>query len=288
MSSKLTIGFIGQGYVGKNYADYFESRGFKTVRYSLEEPYIRNKDLMPECDIVFIGVPTPTTPRGFDDSIVRKAVRLVGDGKIAVIKSTILPGRTISIQKENPKKIVIFSPEFLSERTAKHDVEHPFVNMIGLPQKKKKYTDAARTLISILPKAPQDIVSTSTEAEIFKYCHNGSAYTQIVFFNMMYELTRALKADWNVVYEAIQSDSLIAKRYSNPFDKKGGRGAGGHCFIKDFAAIRELTQKLGHDSVGLSVLRAQEAKNNELLSTTGKDTDLLEGVYGKKVLKKRK
>ncbi len=61
----MTIGFIGQGFIGKSYADDLERRGKKVVRYSLEEPYIKNKDRIRDCDIVFIAVPTPTTPEGF-------------------------------------------------------------------------------------------------------------------------------------------------------------------------------------------------------------------------------
>ena len=41
-----TIGFIGQGWIGKNYANDFEARGYQTIRYSLEEPYLQNKDLI--------------------------------------------------------------------------------------------------------------------------------------------------------------------------------------------------------------------------------------------------
>ena len=67
--SKIKIGFIGQGYVGKNYADDFERRGYKVVRYALEEPYRKNKEQIRDCDLVFIAVPTPTTPKGFDESI---------------------------------------------------------------------------------------------------------------------------------------------------------------------------------------------------------------------------
>ena len=93
------IGFIGQGWIGKNYADYFEESGFPTTRYALEEPYVGNKDKIAECDIVFMAVPTPSTMEGFDDSIVRSAVKLVGKGKVAVIKSTILTGTTRSVQK---------------------------------------------------------------------------------------------------------------------------------------------------------------------------------------------
>src|SRR3989344_9432020 len=95
------IGFIGQGWIGKNYADYFEDRGFEVIRFALEEPYINNKDKIKECDIVFIAVPTPSTPRnGFEYDIVGKSVQLVGKGKIAVIRSTLVPGTTEIIQKD--------------------------------------------------------------------------------------------------------------------------------------------------------------------------------------------
>ena len=36
----LTIGFIGQGWVGRHYADAFEQSGFITVRYGLEPQYV--------------------------------------------------------------------------------------------------------------------------------------------------------------------------------------------------------------------------------------------------------
>ena len=98
----MKIGFIGQGWVGKNLANDMEARGFDVVRYALEEPYTHNGGDIKDCDIVFIAVPTPTTPQGFDDSVLRQAVKLVGSQKTAVIKSTVLPGTTESIQKENP------------------------------------------------------------------------------------------------------------------------------------------------------------------------------------------
>jgi len=47
------IGFIGQGWVGKHYADDFENRGYKVIRYSQEEPHINNDNKIRECDIVF-------------------------------------------------------------------------------------------------------------------------------------------------------------------------------------------------------------------------------------------
>lgn len=55
----ILIGFVGQGWIGKNYADDFEERGFSVIRYSLEEPYVANKERIKDCDMVFIAVPTP-------------------------------------------------------------------------------------------------------------------------------------------------------------------------------------------------------------------------------------
>ena len=132
MNNKPVIGFVGQGYVGKNYADDLEARAYTTVRYALEEPYRQNKDKISSCDIVIIGVPTPTTPAGFDYSIVREAIGLVGAGHAALIKSTILPGTTVALQQAYPDTVVLYSPQSLSKTTAAHDAAHQVAKTVGL------------------------------------------------------------------------------------------------------------------------------------------------------------
>lgn len=273
------IGFIGQGYIGKNYADDFEKRGFSVVRYALEEPYVSNKEKIKECDIVFIAVPTPTTPNGFDDHVVREALHVVGVGKIAVIKSTILPGRTVEFQKLHPEKTLFYSPEFLSVTTAAYDAAHPFANIIGMPLVDEKHQKGADLLFSVLPEAPFMHRCGSTEAEIIKYTHNMSAYTQIILFNLMYDFAQAVGADWGAIEKAVKADPYIPSRYGSPVNK-GGRGAGGGCFIKDMAAFREHYEKITSDMRGGEVLKAMEKKNKVLLNESKKDIDLLRGVYG--------
>src|SRR3989338_9081491 len=208
----LTVGFIGQGYVGKNYADDFSRRGIKVVRYAKEEPHLRNGKYIRECDVVFVAVPTPTSPKGFDDSVIRGVLTLIGEGKIAVIKSTVIPGTTKKVQKENPQVIVLNSPEFLSEKTAAEDAATPFSNIIGMPVGDLKHKEAAKLVLGLLPRAPFSLICDSTEAEIIKYAHNGSGYTQIVFFNAMYDLAGNLGSDWSVIERAIAADPLIARR----------------------------------------------------------------------------
>lgn len=282
---RLLTGFIGQGFIGKAYADDFEKRGFKVVRYALEHPYNGNKEKIKDCDIVFIAVPTPTTPKGFDYSIIESVLFLVGKGKIAVIKSTILPGTTEILQKKFPKILVLNSPEFLSEKTAAHDAANPFSNIVGIPINSPKYKNAAKLVHRVLPKSPFSLTCKSKESEIIKYTHNGSGYTQIIFFNTMYDLARTLKVDWQPIENAILADPMICNRYARPVHQSG-RGAGGNCFIKDFAALSKFYKKNTKDALGSAVLSAQEAKNIDLLTKSKKDLPLLRGVYGKGKKKK--
>ena len=283
---KPLIGFIGQGWIGRAYSDNFEERGYSVVRYSLEKEYAANKNKIKDCDIVFIAVWTPTTPDGFDDSIIRSVLRLVGKGKIAVIKSTILPGTTEKIQKDCPGVILFYGPEFLSIASHVHDAAHPFANLVGMPVNDAKHLLAAERVMKILPKAPFSQICSSTEAEIFKYSHNASGYMQIILFNIMYDLAKKLGANWDHIHRAILADPLISNRYAQPIHKTG-RGAGGGCFIKDVAALKlHIKKHLPEDTLAHAVLEAAEQKNIELLTSTDKDLDLLTGVYGPHVVKR--
>ncbi len=279
---KSLIGFIGQGWIGKNYADDFEARGYTTVRYALEEPYKQNKDKISECDITLIAVPTPTTPSGFDISIVEEALSLIGEGKIAVIKSTVLPGSTERLQKQHPNIILMYAPEFLSEATAAYDASHPFSNVMGLAADDEAHREAAQQVLKVLPEAPFTNICSSTEAEIIKYSHNASAYVQIIMFNMLYDLAQKSGADWAQIQKALEADPFISSRYAKPLHKSG-RGAGGGCFIKDFSALRTLMEKIApEDRRTIEAMKAFECKNIELLEKSGKDLGLLHGVYGDK------
>lgn len=282
------IGFVGQGYVGGSYANNFESRGFPVIRYSLEEQYIHNKDKIKECDIVFVCVPTDTTPKGFDVSIVEAGLRLVGKGKTAVIKSTLLPGTTARLQKKFPRITVLCSPEFLSVVTAQHDADNPFSNVIGMSKPGDAQHKIAESVLAVLPPAPFSTIVSSNQAELIKYAHNLSGYTQILTFNAIYDMAQHVKADWEQIQEAIHADPLISNRYSNPVHKSG-RGAGGACFIKDMAAFSRLYKAaLKKQKAGAAFLAAAEKRNIELLVSSKKDLDLLRGVYGANIVKAKK
>lgn len=275
----LKIGFIGQGWIGKNYADNFEARGYNVVRYGLEEQYCRNKDKISECDIVIIAVPTPSTPKGFDDSIIRNVIKLVGKGKIAVIKSTLLPGLTEKLQEDNPYCIVFHSPEFLREANAKEDTDNPNRNIIGVARDTPENRNLANKVISIMPKAPYELICTSNESEMIKYVSNCLPYTKIVFLNIIYDLCIKLGIEYSVIKDAMIADPMISNFHLEPVHKTG-RGAGGDCLIKDFAALRFFIESILEDEIALGMIKSIEKKNIDLLKSTNKDLELLRGVYG--------
>jgi len=287
------IGFVGQGWLGRHYADHFEDRGFPVVRYGKEPEYIENKGQIADCDIVFVAVPTPTTAGRFDDSIVREAVGLIGKGKIAVIKSTVLPGTTRSIQEENPDVVVLFSPEFLREVTARHDVDNPDKNIIGLVHEDQVHTKHAERVLAILPEAPYQKICRAEEAELTKYGANAFLFWKVLFSNLGYDLAQKHGADWDVVAENMAADPRIGTSHLKPVHQvahlgKTGRGAGGHCFIKDFAAFEAHYRDVVGDEHGVAILEALRKKNIELLLSTEKDLDLLASVYGDDVIRDKK
>ncbi len=277
------IGFIGQGWIGKTYADDFERRGYEVVRYSNEEPHVRNAAQIASCDIVFIAVPTPTTPRGFDVSIVREVLALVGAGKTAVIKSTLLPGTTAALQAAFPDRYVMHSPEFLSVATAQFDAEHPTRNIVGIPIDNDAYRTRAAEVLALLPVAPFGLVCGAREAEVIKYARNSFGFVRVVFVNLLYDLARELGVDWEPVRQAMAADPDCGPTYINPIHKTG-RGAGGECFIKDFEALARLYQQQVGDPNGVAIFASLTAKNIELLRASGKDLPLLRGVHGDAIL----
>ncbi|MDC1205278.1 hypothetical protein N8083_00315 [Candidatus Pacebacteria bacterium] len=278
-----TIGFIGQGWIGKHYADDFEARGYSIIRYALEEPYVGNKEAIKSCDIVFIAVPTPTTEEGFDISFVESALLCIGEGATVVIKSTMIPGMTQKLQEKNPKLFIFHSPEFLVEKSAAYDAAHPNRNIIGIPVDDEENRKRAQEVLAALPDAPYVCIMLSRDAELVKYAGNCFLFTKVMYMNLLYDVVEKTGGTWKDVRDALIHDPRIGLSHTEPLHD-GGRGAGGHCFIKDFEAFRETYDAVVNDTFGSAVLQAQAQKNIQLLMESGKNIDLLEGVYGSKLI----
>jgi len=285
MSKTPLIGFIGQGFIGRNYAADFENRGYEIVRYSrsLDSPETREK--LANCEIVFVAVPTPTKPSGFNFDTLKEVLALVGKGKSVVIKSTILPGTCEKLQALYPDILVFHSPEFLTEAKAAFDAANPTRNIVGYPVDNEEYKKRANDILSVLPASPLNFICKAKEAELVKYASNCFLFMKVIYANIFYDLAQKEGSDWQQVRAGMASDPRIGASHLDPVHASGlsintGRGAGGHCFIKDFAALRSYAEQMVLDPLALEFLRVAEKNNIELLKSSGKDLDLMQEVYG--------
>jgi len=141
--------------------------------------------------------------------------------------------------------------------------------------------------MEILSFAPYQLICNAKQAELIKYGGNCWFYFKVIFVNLLYDLACKLDVDYQVVKEAMSADSRIGPTHLDPIHKTG-RGAGGHCFIKDFSAFSKMYQKLVGDEFGMKVLAGLKDKNIDLLVKSNKDLDLLKGVYGKDIINEMK
>jgi len=282
MSKNLLIGFIGQGFIGKNYANDFENRGYSVVRYAKEAEYLMNQEKIKDCDIVFIAVPTPTTPAGFNYGIISEVIALCGDNKSVVIKSTILPGTCAALQEKYPNKFIFHSPEFLTEKNAAYDAAHPTRNIIGYSIQNEEFKKRAEEILATLPEAPLKMICSDKEAETIKYASNCFLYLKVIYANILYNLATAEGSDYEKIKAGMAADPRIGESHLG-ISSDGGRGAGGHCFIKDFAAFTEYIERLEGASLDLELFKTAEKKNIELLIKSNKDLNLLKSVYGENI-----
>ena len=261
--AKPKIGFIGQGWIGKNYADAFDERGYQVVRYGLESEYSQNRDKIADCDFVFVAVPTPTTPEGFDISIVESVLSLVGKGRVAILKSTIPPGSTKYLQEQNPDIILLHSPEFLTEKTAAADARKPDRNILGFAD--ERGFQVCGDVMAILPPAPMEKIVSSDVSEMTKYGGNSWFVMKVLFMNTLFDLCKAKEIDYEKVIECMSGDPRIGKTHLEA-EHQGGRGAGGDCFIKDYAQyVQMYCECFSLDDIMGGFLKAGEELNIELL-----------------------
>lgn len=263
---KIKIGIIGLGYVGsvvrhwfekqKNHYDLFFYDKYKKIG-SLEE--------VNRADIIFVAVPTPfyEDGRGYDDSAVRETIKNVKNGKIIIIKSTIIPGSSDKFQKKYPKKVILFNPEFLRGlrvKTIFQDFKKPNQQIIGYTNKQSRAT--ASKILKILPKASYVKIIKAREAEMVKYFANTFLATRVIFANQIYDLCEKLGGiDYNVVKECAAQDKRIGSSHFDVFTD-GYRGYGGPCLPKDTKAFIQYAKKL---EVDLGLLKTVDEINTKLL-----------------------
>ncbi len=237
----MTIGIIGQGYVGTAIKLGFQDH-YKVLTYDkfdlAKSTHSKISDLVEETKVIFVCVPTPmrkdgTCYTGIVEEVIRE-INETANGHIVVIKSTIPPGTTDRINSEYTHSTVIFNPEFLTEANFLEDFKNQKRIILGGD---RKGTNKLRQIYSkVFPHAT--IVKTgSNTAEMVKYFTNTFLATKVSFANEMYSVCEQIGIDYDKVVEYATYDERLGKSHWAVPGPDEDFGFGGHCLPKDLSAI---------------------------------------------------
>lgn len=246
-----------------------------------EKPFESVTDLVDKCErfvsnfsnIYFVCVPTPMFEDGqCDTSIVESVLSdlaKMSGNRIAVVKSTVPPGST-EAWNEKYKLTglrVIFCPEFLTEANALDDMRNQNRIVLGGP---RPFINKVKQLFAeAFPKVPI-IKTSSTTAEMVKYFTNIQLAARVVLSCEFAQICEALDSSgFDIDYDKVQEYAVYDKRLGDShMSMPEVRGARGHCFPKDLAAIVHLSQEL---KIIPSLMQAIQDKNLSIVAPENRD-----------------
>jgi len=241
--SKTKLGVIGNGFVGEAISFAFSSIAEMFI-YDID-PLRSLNDLesVNKCDYVFICVPTPMHFDGSQDlSYVESVFEMATNKPIYIIKSTVLPGTTENLSRKYPNFKIIFSPEFLTERTAKLDMLTQSRIILGGDI---SLTEKVKTLFYKRFKTKNIIQTDSKTAELTKYMNNTFFASKVSIMNEFKLLCDKIGANWEDALSGFASDGRIGDSHLNVPGHDGKLGYGGTCFPKDVNAILSFAKNNG-------------------------------------------
>lgn len=266
--TKKTIGVIGGGFVGGAIGNHYKKAGRDVKIYDKFKPVDSLEEVLKR-DFLFVAVPTPSDENGINLEAIQDALQNASkadDGKIVIIKSTVIPGTTEKLQKQYPKLRLIFNPEFLTELTAEQDFNYPDRQIVGYT---KESHSIAGDVMSLLPLAPFCRMMPATEAEMVKYYGNNWFAVKVVFANQMYDVCQKMGIDYEMIAEAAAADKRIGPSHLEIWHKDY-RGYGGKCLPKDIQAMIKHGDNLGLD---LELFKVAEKLNQQLVSQNKKKSE---------------
>ena len=239
--NKTKVGVIGNGFVGEAISFAFSSVAEMYVYDVDSSRCLSDLESVHNCDFVFVCVPTPMYNDGSQDlSYVESTFEKASDKPIYILKSTILPGTTEKLSLQYPHYKIIFSPEFLTERTAKLDMLTQSRIILG---GELSLTEKAKTLFNQRFKIKNIIQTDSKTAELTKYMNNTFFATKVSIMNEFKLLCDKIGANWEDALRGFVSDGRIGDSHLNVPGHDGKLGYGGTCFPKDVNALLSFSEK---------------------------------------------
>ena len=242
---KFKVGVIGNGFVGEAISFAFSSVADIYIYDTDPLRCLNDIESVHNCDFVFVCVPTPMYEDGSQDlSYVESAFKKAKDRPVYILKSTVLPGTTEKLSKQYPNFKIIFSPEFLTERTAKIDMLTQSRIILG---GELSLTEKVKILFNLRFKIKNIIQTDSKTAELTKYMNNTFFATKVSIMNEFKLLCDKIGANWEDALKGFVADGRIGDSHLNVPGHDGKLGYGGTCFPKDVNALLSFSKKYNID-----------------------------------------
>lgn len=255
----INLGIIGYGFVGQAVANGFKvaSEGKDTIRYFDKfKDSTPLKELVEKSDFIFVCLPTPMKDdeSGIDLSIIEFSAEQFSKytnntDKIVVIKSTVIPGTTVKLEKKYPKTHFAFNPEFLTEANFLEDFLNADRTVIGANN------DLVSRSVAVIyrQRFPKTKIfqTDPTTAELVKYFANAFLSLKVTFANFFYDYCLKIGIKYEEVKRMAAADPRIVDKH---LEVTTQRGFGGKCFPKDLVAIMGEFKKAGVDATLLETM----------------------------------
>ena len=249
---KITIGIVGQGFVGSAIREGLKDF-YKVKTFDLNSALCNSDSLdavVQASDIIFQCLPTPMKKSGKCDlRIVKSVLKDINNicrnhnlKRIVVIKSTVPPGTTADLDARFENIDIIFSPEFLTEANAINDFKNQTRIILGGT---RPATGIVKTMFrKVFPLVP--IVKTgSNTAEMVKYFINTFLATKVSFANEIKQICDVSSIDYDKVVEYALYDNRIGKSHLSVPGPDGSLGFSGSCFPKDLNSLIYIAEEAG-------------------------------------------
>lgn len=233
---KKKVGIIGNGFVGE--AQAFAFAPVTDLRiYDLNKlKSTHSKKDIDDCEFVFVCVPTPMRKNGSQDlSYIYEVFESASEKPIYIIKSTVVPGTTKTLSAKFTKLKIVFSPEFLTERTSKLDMLTQSRVVIG--SENAQISESVKLLYNKRFMNRNIIETNSITAEFIKYMNNTFFATKVSIMNEFKLLGDKIGVDWIDALNGFASDGRVGDSHLHVPGPDGKLGYGGTCFPKDVNAL---------------------------------------------------
>jgi UDP-N-acetyl-D-mannosaminuronic acid dehydrogenase len=219
--------------------------------------------LLSRTDTVILVIGTPIdefmnpSVRIFD-RVVDELIPHLRDGSLVVLRSTVFPGTTESVERRlrsaGVNVEVVFCPERIAEGHALEEIR-------SLPQLIGASSDGGFEKASqLFERLGVGVVRTTPlEAELAKLLTNTWRYMKFAIANQFFQIAHRSGLDYNKVLDAIRHD------YPRAADLPGPGFAAGPCLLKDTMQLSAFTPD--HFPMGQAAMQINEGLPNYIVDT---------------------